>query len=649
MANHEQWMAPAPLWTEAVRTAEGSAIGALRRPSILRFATDTFMEDYQRILDSDPNRLADLLLSGETWQGPLPAVTPPERVPALLRDVQRRRRLSTSGQSQSQSPAAHAAATEVPKLYQPAHQRFYLVSACLVCRLPGLPDRTIDAGNQERATFVVRRLIPSGSSMDEYAFVSTGTSVGWQKLAEGQVTPAPGEEQLPLASVNFVDDTGRRRRLLTGLIPVGKRQAYLGAPRLAAPTDPPPDPQDPDKPPDPRLFLLQSTVTAPWINLLERATAVSAALHPSDPGTRPPPAGEDARMKRKAREQAQTISWYVILDFAHFLKLHMPNIWAALTDASPAPNLSTAEQDVVNRLRAAKPGSALINDLIAIEKDPPAATTSAYQASDIWPSLAAALASIANPQTESLLEGVIAEYNRKTRGAGWPTSILPLADPVHPAAVPLATEQAIHDLEDAIVKALPEKPIRSTPPTPLALQPVMDPAGGAQFAIRCVFDRPDCAPLVPPLVSDRSVLFRLAGFFDPEAPARPIRIELPGDITPAGLRKFDKNTAFMISDALCGQLTRIRGHLSLGDLVLSVLPWPFHKDLPTESGGAGAPCTDNDGNAIGMICTLSLPIITLCALILLFVIVLLFDVIFHWLPYFFICFPLPRFNAKRST
>jgi len=46
----------------------------------------------------------------------------------------------------------------------------------------------------------------------------------------------------------------------------------------------------------------------------------------------------------------------------------------------------------------------------------------------------------------------------------------------------------------------------------------------------------------------------MAAYFDPDAPARPIRIGLPVDTTPAGLRKFDKNAAFVMSDTLCGQV-----------------------------------------------------------------------------------------------
>jgi hypothetical protein len=80
-------------------------------------------------------------------------------------------------------------------------------------------------------------------------------------------------------------------------------------------------------------------------------------------------------------------------------------------------------------------------------------------------------------------------------------------------------------------------------------------------------------------VSDPTEPFQLAGFFDPDAPARPIRIGLPLDTTPAGLRKFDKQTALVISDTLCGQLKRLKG-ITFGDLVRAVLPWPLHRTSP---------------------------------------------------------------------
>ena len=140
--------------------------------------------------------------------------------------------------------------------------------------------------------------------------------------------------------------------------------------------------------------------------------------------------------------------------------------------------------------------------------------------------------------------------------------------------------------------------------------------------------------------------FQLASFFDSDAPARPIRIALPFDTTAAGLRKHQKNTAFVISDVLCGQVNRLKG-LGFVDLVLSVLPWPFHKDLDVGKDGLG-PCTNGSEN-LGMICSLSIPIITICALILLFMIMLVLDLIFHWIPWFIICFPLTGFRAKKAT
>jgi hypothetical protein len=168
--------------------------------------------------------------------------------------------------------------------------------------------------------------------------------------------------------------------------------------------------------------------------------------------------------------------------------------------------------------------------------------------------------------------------------------------------------------------------------------------GEGLFVIRFVYERPLCGPLEPPEVSKPTVPFEMAGYFDPDAPARPIRISLPLDTSPAGLRKFDKNTAFAISDVLCGQMQRLRS-LTFGDLVLSVLPWPFHKDLSASSPDAGACKTG--GLEIGMICSISIPIITICALLLLIIIVSLLDIVFRWMPYFFICFPLPGFKGKK--
>ena len=89
-------------------------------------------------------------------------------------------------------------------------------------------------------------------------------------------------------------------------------------------------------------------------------------------------------------------------------------------------------------------------------------------------------------------------------------------------------------------------------------------------------------------------------------------------------------------------MQRAKG-LGLVDLVRSVLPWPLHKDLDVPAGSC-----ESGGINIGMICSLSIPIITICALILLIIIVTLLDFIFRWLPYFVICFPVPGLKGKKE-
>jgi hypothetical protein len=190
----------------------------------------------------------------------------------------------------------------------------------------------------------------------------------------------------------------------------------------------------------------------------------------------------------------------------------------------------------------------------------------------------------------------------------------------------------------AVIRALDNESPAPEPEVPAASITPGNALSGS-FVIRCVYERPTCGPLQKDIVSPPSDLFELAGFFDPDAPARPIRIGLPIDTSPAGLRKFDKNTAFIMSDMLCGQVKRMKG-ITLLDLILSLLPWPFHKDLSVPDDG---PCA----GGMGTICSLSIPIITLCALIVLMIMVALLDFIFKWMPFLMVCFPIPGLRAKK--
>jgi hypothetical protein len=277
------------------------------------------------------------------------------------------------------------------------------------------------------------------------------------------------------------------------------------------------------------------------------------------------------------------------------------------------------------------------------------------------------LAAARNATSRSRLESAVVQFSKETAATGdlWPDFAYLLvgvrevaakftAVGIHRTlgAQPPPTSPSLEDafqrldsLVQLVVAAIDTtKPSAPAPPIPFAAemaQALTATAGDpGWFALRCVHAKPDCGPLHPAVLSVPSQRFQLASFFDPDAPARPIRIALPIDTTPAGMRKFNKNTAFVLSDVLCGQVQRAKG-LGFIDLVLSVLPWPFHKDLDVgKMGPCGPP-------AFGMICSLSIPIITICALILLIIIVMLLDLIFKWIPWFIICFPVPGLKAKK--
>jgi hypothetical protein len=687
-----QWTAPSPLWAAAANATDPAVRQTFNRPAILRFASDTFMDEFLAMIENDPTQVSALVAKPETWRGPLPPTTAlatslPQS--SLARQLQRLRLVA---ERRRQGAAADVSATATSlatpqaglKLYQPAHQRYYMIAACLVCRLVGLPDRTVDTARQERVTFIVRRLVhpdPSQAtpacdpdSCDEYALVQTPRGNVWRQITKANEGKGdmliPGEEQLPLFAVHFRADDGHRRRLLAGLIPVGKREAYLGAAKDAAAQLPGTQPTGAGSgsgvsPTDPRMILLYTQATEPWKRLLERAEAVRV-LHdgeptaippdpPPDPLPDPPAPTEGARhaLLKTSREQIQTVSWYIVLDLVNYLKQYLPEVWKVVVGEQPEGSLG--DPDALNLLTALTGTIAHADLITALTSD-----GSIYTPEQVQPSLRHALQVVG--AFEEALEDVTAPYDREPDltlppppGPAWPTWLFPLADPLTPAPLPPVTpsptgtpveaaQQRIDHLAELVRLALPLEATTPMPVPALASQQLLEARDG-WFVLRCVFERPNCGPLEPPVVSLPTQPFQMAGFFDPDAPARPIRVALPIDTSPAGLRKFDKNTAFMVSDMLCGQIDRLKG-LTLGDLVRSVLPWPFHKELSVPEKG---PCTDPDDPSLslGMVCSLSIPIITICALILLMIIVNLLDVIFRWLPYFFICFPLPGFKAKE--
>ncbi|HLP60807.1 MAG TPA: hypothetical protein VK186_18345, partial [Candidatus Deferrimicrobium sp.] len=147
---------------------------------------------------------------------------------------------------------------------------------------------------------------------------------------------------------------------------------------------------------------------------------------------------------------------------------------------------------------------------------------------------------------------------------------------------------------------------------------------GVSYVLRCVYERPRCKGIHPPVVSQPSRRFQLATYFEPEAPTRPVRIVMPEDTGIAGLRKFKKNVAVLFSDKLRNQIDQIKNAKV--------------KDI--DEGNISS----EPGFSLGMICSFSIPIITICAMILLMIFVKLLNIVFWWMPFFKICFPIPRKN-----
>ncbi|GEM46017.1 hypothetical protein [Deinococcus cellulosilyticus] len=137
------------------------------------------------------------------------------------------------------------------------------------------------------------------------------------------------------------------------------------------------------------------------------------------------------------------------------------------------------------------------------------------------------------------------------------------------------------------------------------------------FVVRMYYHRPYCR-FRPHLLSEPSLPFTIAPYFDPDAPARPIHITMPSDVSIRGLRKYRRNVSIEMSSDLRKKIQQVTPKVMEGKLEQAV---EFN---------------------LGLICSFSIPIITLVALILLLVFVVVLNIVFWWLPFFRLCFPIKR-------
>lgn len=684
------WTTPRPIWTRLGNLRDSAAArDAFVRPAILRFANDAFMDELMALLRLYPAHLDEWQAQAETWESPAPTPSvahrlrpsepPSELATRLTREAQTRRPLDR---------APVALPPQGLKLYQPVHKRFYLVSASLICQRPGLPDRGLDTAENDAVSFVVRRLLPTGeagsddpATWTEHAWVPGSETGRWHPVPPKVQGALEGEERIGLFPLPVEMARGERNRILAGLIPVSRRDVYVQAPiggpvAAAVPLDggaadlaPPPKAET-------RMLLFRMQVSGPWDTLARNALSEIARFEQGqtpppglDDALGAPPGSPDAGIIRSARDRIQTVSWLVLADFVRFLDTHVPDVAAVLRGDATAATLGTDGAALFDRLdgiRLLQNGTGDIEDSLTVGTP--------YQPTDVPGTLAEALQIIAkNPGIVTEIEIEEADFDRFAPAPGYPDFLFPLADMGPDAAMTVLAgrtgplpfvvdgvdlsgggprdtqiariDQLLNGLEALVEAALPPAdtapmPEIAAPPPAITEANPRDP----WFTVRCVYERRNCGPRAQTVLSAPTQPFRMASFFDAEAPGRPIRIAMPLDISPASLRRFNKSAGFVLSDTLCGKVTGTR-RMSLGDLVLSVLPWPLHKDLPD---AGPAKCTDSGGGGIGMFCSLSIPIVTIVAMILMIIIVTLLDIIFKWLPYLFTCLPIPGLKGKRS-
>lgn len=550
------WFAPQPLWT-VIPKAQLQARRSV--PVILRFDRDDFMDVVMAQLNTAPNTLRDVVVQYETWRAP---------------DVG----LDANG---SDKPVPTG---KKLKLYQASHNRFYLVTAALACRLPGAPDRTIDAGRQESVFFVMRLKRGGG----EFGWSTEQKT--WVPIGDPKHMLLADEERHPLFPLTYMLD-GVSRRILAGLVPVANREAQRGS------TVPSSTFSQPGGDPRPGLFEQQVTAGVSSVDSWFRQ-------NPSVPQTL-----NSAAPKQVERRQVEHAFAYALLDLLTALQTHLPALYNALMSGNFA-HINTGQFG-----NAAALANLLKTTITYSDSATPPNPTYIWQV----------MRAVASKRAQLTAETFTPESEVRTLvGSTWRfKSGLKLDEWVKIGGLtPSSAAYPRGQFGRMAVQGAFESAISGAPYTPPAGEsypdlPAIDLTKGADtYIIRMVYDRPDCKL---PTISEPTRPFILAPFFDPDAPVRPIRITMPVDTSTEGLRKYDKGVAVLISDQLRRQMDRVAGLKELMD----------------------GQVNDEGSIDIGMICSFSIPIITICALILLLIIVSLLNIIFWWLPFFKICLPIP--------
>src|SRR5262249_16803081 len=134
LEGHVEWTMAAPLWRQTGNPAVEQNRVKFRTPTILRFASDTFMDEFHSLLSTEPQRLSEYVAAPEAWNAPPNEPVPAPQKSGLALTLARARNAAVQRLQARGSRVIGAQASpdsegrRVLKLYQPVHQRYYMVA-----------------------------------------------------------------------------------------------------------------------------------------------------------------------------------------------------------------------------------------------------------------------------------------------------------------------------------------------------------------------------------------------------------------------------------------------------------------------------------------------------------------------------------------
>lgn len=145
---------------------------------------------------------------------------------------------------------------------------------------------------------------------------------------------------------------------------------------------------------------------------------------------------------------------------------------------------------------------------------------------------------------------------------------------------------------------------------------------GAQYVARAFVRVQNCDDCPPELVwSAPTAPFTIVPWFEPSG-AAPTRVQLP-EATPESLAKLKPNVAFLVPASLQSVMAGLK----------------VKKPLDVQKGDVSL--------SMDWLCGFNIPIITLCAFIVLSIFLSLLNLIFWWLPLVKICIPIPKSSPSE--